>query len=410
VLTGAVRIILVLFDAPVDRARVLVVTLGVGSAAIGNQSVMAVTVLITPIVGASVLIITVAGGLAAPIDGRVDAHVIDHAAAITSAWIVIIAVGITSAAAGDPLMTASSVGRSQRRADVNGADTVVDAILIATTATLDLNVRALMSLEIAVIDTASVVIVAVGVTSTAPRHGVVDAVSIRRSQTLTNILGADLVVVTGSVRAAAAGDVRSFALIGHEIAMLECASIMIVAVGITATTIGNHAVTTLTLFVAHVQRADVAVVAVSVAGAASFDQLALTTIGGCVAVLCRTLIVIIAVGVDQAAIQNRHMPTSMLATGIRGAVVVIIAVVHRVAAIFDLLVAALMSCGIAISAGASIAIVAITAINAAPFDVGADAVTGVDFVLSHTIPENTRVLLTAVIIAILIIKAAVGQM
>lgn len=58
VLADTVRLI-TLLDTPVNGAGVLVVALGIRQTAVGNQSVMTVAVLVAPIVGARILIVTI---------------------------------------------------------------------------------------------------------------------------------------------------------------------------------------------------------------------------------------------------------------------------------------------------------------------------------------------------------------
>lgn len=337
---------------------------------------------------------------------------VDHAASITRARIEIITVGIASATARDPLVGALCVRRTERSAEINGTDVAVGTILVAAATVFDLNVRALMSLEITAVDRARIVVLAIAVASAAIRHGVVDTVSVRSAQTLANVIGADLVIITGGIGSAAARDVGSNTLIGIEVAVLAGTGVVIIAITVALAAVGNLGVAALALFVALVKRADVSIVTLGVASAASLDGLSLATVGGDVAVLGRALIMIIAIIVGLTTVEDRDVAALMLETVVSSALIVIIAIDNRVATAFDGLVIAQMSSHVAVVLRAAIIVVAIPLINTTALNLDTLAMTSrIIFRAStrnarDTGPEQTRILLAAVVVTVLIFETA----
>jgi hypothetical protein len=353
----------------------LIVTFGIAGAAVLDQLVTTMSVVfVANVLGAVVVIVAILVDLATRVDRRIDAHVVALAAVVVGARILVVAVGVACAAAGNPLVEALGVRRTERNTRVHRAHRLVDTVFVGAAAPHGHRVLARVCDQVAGIDRANVAVVALGVESTASVDRAVSAVSVRSALALAHIFGAHQMIVTLGARRAATGDVRTLALLGAVITVLRRALVVIVAVRVAQTAVGNRRVRALTKFVTHVVGARIMIVAFGIACAATFDwsRFALIRLG--VAHFVGAPVVVVAVAVlDTAPLDADVLALLMNAVRQGADVLIVFAIVGRIATTFDLVGNTLVRSHVAKVVCASVAVVALSITRAASLDDAAHA-------------------------------------
>lgn len=353
----------------------MVVTFGVAGAAVLDQLVTTMAVvLVANVLGAVVVIVAILVDLATRVDRRVDAHVVALTAVVVGARILVVAVGVASAAAGNPLVEALGVGRTERNTRVHRAHRLVDAVFVGAATPNGDRVLARVCDQVAGIDRANVAVVALHVESATPVDWAVRAVSVRSALALAHIFGAHQMIVTLGARRAATGDVRTLALLGAVITVFRRALVVVVAVRVAQTAIGNCRMRALTKFVAYVVGARIVIVAFGVACAATFDRSRFALIRLGVAHFVGTPVVVVAVAVlDTAAFDADVLALLMNAVRQSADVLIVFAIVGRIATTFDLVGNTLVRSHVAEVVRASVAVVTLSITCAASLDDAAHA-------------------------------------
>lgn len=280
---------------------------------------------------------------------------------------------------------------------------IVVALRVAVAAALDRCVRALVCLQIAIVKRANVAIATVAVTVAAAWHWRGDTAVIHTSRVCARIV----VVWAIGVVETAVWHIGANTLVRVQVAVLDCARVMIVALGLTSAAILNGRVRTLAMLAARIQCAHVIIIALADVVAAAGNRCTHTLEALQIAVLVSASIMVVAVLLAGAAVRHFSVFALVGVARIIGANVVVVALRGIVATAWNRLNDALVGRGVASIDGAKVAIVAFGIARAAAWNLSTTAIAS-GCLWIGILPANfARAEL--VIVALLITRAAVGQ-